>query len=107
MIDTLSIAEADNEIAGMWITSGWVQDQPVYFVAQFSQPFKNLYIPEDHFGRCQFGQSDGTPWWSRWGSLLSAEEHAGTLKMISTDTISMPYTGDQEQVERGVEADRG
>ena len=33
---------SDNEIAGMRRTRGWVDNQYVYFVAQFSQPFENV-----------------------------------------------------------------
>lgn len=78
LIDTLSIrGSGPNEIAGMRITSGWVQDQPVYFVAQFSQPFKNLYIPEDHSRAvAQFGQSDGTPLVVKVGLSIVSEENA-------------------------------
>lgn len=38
---------ADNEIAGMRRTRGWTDNQYVYFVAQFSKPFKTVNFVQD------------------------------------------------------------
>lgn len=38
---------ADNEIAGMHRTRGWTDNQYVYFVAQFSKPFKTVDFIQD------------------------------------------------------------
>jgi predicted alpha-1,2-mannosidase len=39
---------ADNEIVGMRRTRGWVDNQYVYFVAQFSEPFQNVRYVQDN-----------------------------------------------------------
>ena len=38
---------AENELAGMRCTGGWVDNQYVYFVAQLSQPAKNMEVSSD------------------------------------------------------------
>ena len=37
-----------NEITGMRRSSGWAKDQTVYFIAQFSQPFRSEKVYEDN-----------------------------------------------------------
>ena len=37
-----------NELAGMRRSTGWARDQHVYFVAQFSKPFRELTLAEDN-----------------------------------------------------------
>lgn len=79
---------ADNEIVGMRRTRGWVDNQYVYFVAQFSQPFQSVdfvnakeLIPAD--GKLagtdiqavlKFDTKDGKPIIAKVGlSVVSAE----------------------------------
>jgi len=45
-INEASLQIGDSEISGMRTTSGWVPNQHIYFVAQFSQPFKAELVSE-------------------------------------------------------------
>ena len=49
----------DNTIAGHRFSSGWANDQKVYFVAEFSEPIQNfsLHGKEDRYGRIDFAPS--------------------------------------------------
>ena len=44
----------DNRIEGYRYSSGWANDQKVYFVAEFSKPFQSFEIHNTHYGRVAF-----------------------------------------------------
>lgn len=87
-IDSLWIKKsADNEITGMRRTQGWVTNQYVFFVAQFSKGFNHIHIndgkelgdneaPQSNNQQfiLKFGESDGTPIVAKVAfSIVSAE----------------------------------
>ena len=45
---------SDNRIEGYRYSSGWANDQKVYFVAEFSKPFQSFDIHNTHYGRAAF-----------------------------------------------------
>ena len=47
----------DNRIEGYRYSSGWANDQKVYFVAEFSKPFQSFDIHNTHYGRAAFTTS--------------------------------------------------
>ena len=47
----------DNRIEGYRYSSGWANDQKVYFVAEFSRPFESFEINNTHYGRASFTTS--------------------------------------------------
>lgn len=77
-IDTLSIHRSGpNEIAGMRKTSGWVSDQHLFFVAQFSDDFKSTSIPADQSQAIvHFGESNGNPLVVKVGISTVSESNA-------------------------------
>lgn len=53
---------AENELAGMRCTGGWVDNQYVYFVARLSQPAKKIEIaPDGRKAILTFDTTEGTP----------------------------------------------
>lgn len=87
VIDSLSIRQtAANEIAGMRRTQGWVLDQYVYFIAQFSEEFQSAdFISRGEVSVSaesaqqvilRFGISDGTPVIAKVGISIVSEENA-------------------------------
>ncbi len=92
VIDMASFTvNSENEVSGMRRTQGWVTNQYVYFVAQFSKNFETAQLvnngkiialdatPESG-GNLQivldFGVSDGTPIVARVGLSIVSEENA-------------------------------
>ena len=49
----------ENRIEGYRYSSGWANDQKVYFVAEFSKPFESFEIHNTHYGRAAFTTSAG------------------------------------------------
>lgn len=49
----------DNRIEGYRYSSGWANDQKVYFVAEFSKPFESFEVKNTHYGRAAFATSAG------------------------------------------------
>lgn len=89
-IDSLWIRKtADNEITGMRRTQGWVTNQYVFFVAQFSKGFNHIHIndgkeltdneaPQSTNQQfiLKFGESDGTPLVAKVAFSIVSEENA-------------------------------
>jgi predicted alpha-1,2-mannosidase len=46
IINSAMMSYKDQEVSGMRVTSGWVTDQHIYFVARFSQPFELSYVSD-------------------------------------------------------------
>ena len=81
---------ADNEIAGMRRTRGWTDNQYVYFVAQFSKPFKTVDFIQDKKtvsaevklagtdlqAYLSFDNSDGEPVIAKVGLSIVSEKNA-------------------------------
>lgn len=81
---------AANEIAGMRRTRGWTDNQYVYFVAQFSKPFKTVEFVQDKKmisaetkltgtdlqALLSFDDSDGEPIVAKVGLSIVSEENA-------------------------------
>jgi predicted alpha-1,2-mannosidase len=65
---------ADNEISGMHRTQGWTPNQYVFFVAQFSAPFRETIA--DSLAVLDFGVSDGNPIIAKVGLSIVSEENA-------------------------------
>ena len=51
----------DNELTGMRRTRGWVDNQYVFFVAQFSQPFSSMEQPSERQAVLTFDTTTGKP----------------------------------------------
>ena len=51
--------EGNNRIYGYRYSNGWASDQKVFFVAEFSKPFDNFAIMNDHYGRLSFSTKEG------------------------------------------------
>ena len=49
----------NNRIEGYRYSSGWANDQKVYFVAEFSKPFESVDIKNTHYGRVNFTTEEG------------------------------------------------
>ncbi|MDO5488155.1 MAG: GH92 family glycosyl hydrolase [Rikenellaceae bacterium] len=47
----------ENRIEGYRYSSGWANNQKVYFVAEFSRPFESFEIKNTHYGRANFTTS--------------------------------------------------
>lgn len=90
-IDSVVIKQtAGNEISGMRLTQGWVPDQYIFFVAQFSENFHKVDLIDD--GKIvkesdspqstnqqvvlNFGVSDGTPIIAKVGISIVSERNA-------------------------------
>lgn len=68
---------AENELSGMRCTGGWVDNQYVYFVAQLSQPAKNMEVSSD--GRkatLTFDTTNGAPVICKVGLSVVSTENA-------------------------------
>ncbi len=66
-----------NEITGMRRSQGWVTNQYVHFVVQFSKNFSDVKVVEDGTQAIiQFGDSDGEPIVARVGISIVSEENA-------------------------------
>ena len=52
-------AVGNNRIEGYRYSKGWANNQRVYFVAEFSRPFKSFELkgPKDMYGRVNFGKT--------------------------------------------------
>ena len=51
--------ESDNRITGYRYSTGWANDQRVYFVAEFSKPFAKFETVGDKYARASFATTDG------------------------------------------------
>ena len=106
VIDEVSINQtAANEISGMRRTQGWVTNQYVYFVAQFSLDFESVefvndgelsssFIETDSRNRqviLHFGLSDGTPIIAKVGLSIVSEENA--RQNLEADTDGFDFDG--------------
>ena len=78
VIDLKTIKKtASNEITGMRRSQGWVTNQYVYFVAQFSKDIQNFVVVEDSAQAIiQFGESEGEPIVARVGISIVSEDNA-------------------------------
>lgn len=58
---TFMKAEGDRRIVGYRHSRGWARDQRVYFVAEFSKPFKSFELKgeKNMYGRAAFSTSEG------------------------------------------------
>lgn len=66
-----------NEITGMRRSQGWVTDQYVHFVVQFSKDFDDVKVVDNNSQAIvQFGESDGQPIVARVGISIVSEENA-------------------------------
>lgn len=54
-------AEGDNKVVGYRFSKGWADNQKVFFVAEFSKPFKSFTLQgtNDLFGRASFDTDSG------------------------------------------------
>lgn len=54
--ETSMVAEGNNRIVGSRFSSGWANNQKVYFVAEFSKPFDSFELngPDNLYGRASF-----------------------------------------------------
>ncbi len=77
-IDSLSLKQtAPNEIAGMRRSQGWVTNQYVYFVAQFSKDFRSTdFLDDNKQVVIHFGKSDSSPIVAKVGLSAVSEENA-------------------------------
>ncbi len=101
VIDMAGFAvNSENEISGMRRTQGWVTNQYIYFVAQFSKNFEAVQMINNgeiiaidatpkSGGNLQvvldFGTSDGTPIVARVGLSIISEENARQNLLSSMD----------------------
>mgnify|MGYP002567452138 FL=1 len=51
--------ESDRCISGWRYSTGWAEDQRVYFVAEFSKPFEKFETVNDRYARLSFTTDDG------------------------------------------------
>jgi len=51
--------ESDRCISGWRYSTGWAEDQRVYFVAEFSKPFEKFETVNDRYARLSFATDDG------------------------------------------------
>jgi predicted alpha-1,2-mannosidase len=98
-INEASLQIGDSEISGMRTTSGWVANQHIYFVAQFSQPFHAELVSEGEIiasakeangGKIQailnFAELKGNPVICKVGlSIVSVENARQNLQAETTD----------------------
>ena len=78
IIDMSSLKQtAANEITGMRRTQGWVTNQYVFFVAQFSKDFEETnFVNDNKQTVLKFGKSDGSPIIAKVGISVISEENA-------------------------------
>ncbi len=87
VIDSLFIKQtAENEISGMRRTQGWVLNQYVYFVAQFSDSFTSAGIT-DQGAILNFGVSDGKPIIAKVGFSIVSEDNARENLLHDTENF--------------------
>ena len=60
-VETVMEAVTDSTVVGYRRSKGWAPDQKVWFVAQFSKPFKSFELngERDMYGRASFDTADG------------------------------------------------
>lgn len=77
-VDMISLKQtASNEITWMRRSQGWVTNQYIHFVAQFSKDFSFVTIDEGNKQAIlHFGKSDGTPIVAKVGISIVSEENA-------------------------------
>lgn len=104
VIDSLVIKQSgNNEVSGMRRSQGWVTNQYVYFVAQFSKDFQSFELVNDGIildketkpksynqqAVLKFGTSDGTPIVVKVGFSVVSEENA--RKNLSHDVEDFDF----------------
>lgn len=104
MIDLVSLKQTGaNEITGMRRTQGWVTNQYIYFVAQFSKPFEAAnVVGGEKQALVNFGLSDGNPIVAKVGISIVSEENAraNLLQEVPTfdfDAIHLQTKGKWEK----------
>lgn len=90
-IDMVSLEQTNsNEITGMRRTQGWVEDQYIFFVAQFSQDFESTsFVKQNKQVILKFGKSDGTPIVAKVGLSVVSEENA--RENLKKDTKDLDF----------------
>ena len=66
----------NNELVGMRRTRGWVDNQYIYFVAQFSCPFTNIEPPAERQAILTFDTTNGQPVVCKVGLSIVSEANA-------------------------------
>lgn len=66
----------DNELVGMRRTRGWVDNQYIFFVAQFSRPFTEIEQPGERQAILTFDTTDGQPVVCKVGLSIVSEANA-------------------------------
>lgn len=66
----------NNELVGMRRTRGWVDNQYIYFVAQFSCPFTNIEQPAERQAILTFDTTNGQPVVCKVGLSIVSEANA-------------------------------
>lgn len=82
---------ADNELTGMRCSGGWVENQYVFFVAQFSQPVASIEQDGNKQAVLTFDTSSGAPLVCKVGiSIVSAENALQNLR-AETDSAGFDF----------------
>lgn len=81
----------DNELTGMRRTRGWVDNQYVFFVAQFSQPFSSMEQPSERQAVLTFDTTGGKPIVCKVGVSIVNEENARLNLEQETDSYGFDF----------------
>ncbi len=81
----------DNELTGMRRTRGWVDNQYVFFVAQFSQPFSSMEQPSERQAVLTFDTTTGKPIVCKVGVSIVNEENARLNLEQETDSYGFDF----------------
>ncbi|TGY56031.1 GH92 family glycosyl hydrolase [Parabacteroides distasonis] len=109
----------ENELTGMRRTRGWVDNQYVFFVARFSQPFSSMEQPSERQAVLTFDTTTGKPIVCKVGVSIVNEENARLNLVQETDSYDFDFDAihqatrsdwekelDAITVEGGTEAER-
>lgn len=81
----------DNELTGMRRTRGWVDNQYVFFVARFSQPFSSMEQPSERQAVLTFDTTTGKPIVCKVGVSIVNEENARLNLEQETDSYGFDF----------------
>ena len=81
----------ENELTGMRRTRGWVDNQYVFFVAQFSQPFSSMEQPSERQAVLTFDTTTGKPIVCKVGVSIVNEENARLNLEQETDSYGFDF----------------
>ena len=81
----------ENELTGMRRTRGWVDNQYVFFVAQFSQPFSSMEQPSERQAVLTFDTTTGKPIICKVGVSIVNEENARLNLEQETDSYGFDF----------------